>query len=370
MTFVQTWGWTPFVESFYEDALSAAPATAAWLPARVIGEERGWYRLIVPQTGVVVLGQVAGAFRHAAESRESFPAVGDWVVITRPRNTEDRVRIEALLPRRTCLRRKSAGRGAEAQVLAAQIDEVLVVTSCNQDINERRLERALALVADSGARARLLLSKADLLAAEARAELRAALAERFVGLAIEDISIHEPASMARLRASLVPGETYIVLGSSGVGKSSLINALTERAVQVVSEIRTDDDKGRHTTVARSLHALSGGALIIDTPGIREIQFASEQNVAGGGFADITELQQRCRFGNCSHQSEPGCAVQSALADGSLESDRWENYQKILREVAHQKRRESKALQSAARQGWAKLSRNSQARKRFERGDDR
>jgi ribosome biogenesis GTPase len=338
--------------------------------ARVIGVDRGWYRVALAESESHWFAQVTGAFRHDAHAAADYPTVGDWVRLeASPQHVHDRLRIEHLYDRRGALERTAAGTTGEVQVLAANVDEILIVISCNQDFNERRLDRAMVIARASGGRSRVLLSKVDLVSAEQLGELTDRVQRRFPHVDVLPVSMHEPLSVRALAESLRSGETYLVLGSSGVGKSTLLNELLGREVQDTASVREDDDKGRHTTVGRSLHRLKGGALVIDTPGIREIALTGDAESLDESFAEIEELIGRCRFTNCAHGSEPGCAVRAALEEGELSEERYESYQKLRREVAFQRRRQSKALQSEARQKWKRLGADAKARKRFERGED-
>jgi ribosome biogenesis GTPase / thiamine phosphate phosphatase len=237
-------------------------------------------------------------------------------------------------------------------VLAANVDVVLIVSSVNQELNLRRLERYLTLAWESGARPVLVLTKSDL-----SDDVPAALAEVesvAFGAPVHAISSVTGEGLDEVRAYLRPGVTAALLGSSGVGKSTLVNTLAGEELLETREIR-DDGKGRHTTTRRELVQLPGGGLVIDTPGMREVQLWIAEEGLEEAFEDVTELFGRCRFSDCAHQSEPGCAVKEALANGTLSPERWESYLKLQRELEHLERRLDKRAASEQRKRWRSLS---------------
>ncbi|HEY0230214.1 MAG TPA: ribosome small subunit-dependent GTPase A, partial [Dokdonella sp.] len=240
--------------------------------------------------------------------------------------------IERILPRRTELQRGAAGESHKRQVIATNIDAVFVLSGLDGDFNPARIERYLLLIQGSGATPVIVLTKADTATANeaAHEELR-----RRVPAAIEIFAINAKSSdsVAPLLAYLGPGSTAVLVGSSGAGKSTLTNTLLGEARQATSAVREHDSRGRHTTTHRALIQLPSGACLIDTPGMRELKLTGDEAIDEGQFADIDELAQSCRFGDCSHQSEPGCAVQAALADGRLDPARWHNYLKLRDELA-------------------------------------
>jgi ribosome biogenesis GTPase len=280
-----------------------------------------------------------------------LPAVGDWVAIA-ARQDEQGGTIQAVLPRRTKFSRKTAWQAAEEQVLAANVDVVLIVTSLNEDLNLRRLERYLTLAWESGARPVFVLTKADL-AADVDAAVGEVESIAF-GVPIAPLSSVTGAGLDALRSHLGAGVTAALLGSSGVGKSTLVNTLLGEELLETREIR-EDGKGRHTTTRRELVQLPGGALVIDTPGMREIQLWVADEGLEEAFEDVTELFGNCRFSDCAHESEPGCAVKAALADGSLSQERWESYLKLQREIAHLERRLDKRAAAEERKKWRAIS---------------
>ncbi|MGV3526394.1 MAG: ribosome small subunit-dependent GTPase A [Candidatus Sericytochromatia bacterium] len=351
------WGWNPFFATAYA-SLSAESAFPDRYPARIVAEHQGLYRWVGgPGEG---LAELSGSLRYHSLRREDLPAVGDWVRLHWQPQMQH-ARIEALLPRRSAFVRKQAGTRAAHQVVAANLDTVLLVTALNQDLNLRRLERYLTLAWDSGARPVIVLSKADL--SEQPEALLQGVQAVALGADICVLSALTGEGLGQLQPWLGAGQTLALLGSSGVGKSTLVNALLGEARQDTGSVRRDDDKGRHTTTHRELFRLPSGALVIDTPGMRELQLVGSGEGLETSFADLEALVTSCRYRNCQHAQEPGCAVQAALASGELERGRWHNYSKLLREEAYQSRREDPLEQAAQRRLWKKRSLNAQANMR-------
>lgn len=296
---------------------------------------------------------VPGRLRMAIRKGESVrPVVGDWVSFE-PRIQEGTSIIQAVLPRRTQLARKAAGRTDEEQVVAANVDVVFLVSALTRDLNPRRLERYLALAWDSGAQPVVVLTKADL------CEDVAAARESISALA-PDVPLHTVSSVTgegldTLWQYIGGNRTVALIGSSGVGKSTLINRLVGTARMVVGEVR-EDDKGRHTTTHRELFVLPQGGLVIDTPGMRELGLMESEEGVRTAFVDIEELAAGCRFNDCRHEKEPGCAVQQALRDGQLAPERLENYHKLVVEVARQERQRDAQAQARAKQDTKKATR--------------
>jgi len=315
-------GWdSSFAESF------RAAGGDGRVPARVAAESRGLYRLL-GEAGEQ-LAEMSGRLRHGALGRGELPAVGDWVAAA-PRGAQGRATIVQVLPRRTALVRKVAGRAIEAQVLAANLDVVLVVAALDRELNRRRLERYLALAWESGALPVVVLSKADL-AADAEG-VRAEVQGLAPGVPVVASSAATGRGMAELAAALGRGRTAALVGPSGVGKSSLLNALLGEEAQRVGAVREADGRGRHTTTARQMTVLPAGGVVIDTPGLRELQLWDAGDGLARAFEDLDELARQCRFRDCRHRGEPGCAVERAIERGDLAEERLASHRKMEAEL--------------------------------------
>lgn len=323
---LSTWGWNAHVES----AWRALPPSSALRPARVASAHRDRW-IVATATGL----RPAVRAGHAALIEPVPPCVGDWVALDVERSADTAV-ITATLPARTLIRRLAAGGHDGEQRIAANVDTVLVVGGLDGDHQPRRLRRYVAVAAGGGCRVAIVLNKADLHpdpAAAARG-----LHGLDPGIPIIPLSAHDPVSLQPVRALLRPGETFALLGSSGVGKSTLVNALLGCERQATGAVRSDDSRGRHTTTARELvpHAASD-AILLDTPGMRELALASDADLAAG-FADLAAFAARCRFRDCGHGNEPGCAVRAAIAEGALPGSRLSEVRKLEREMAREARR--------------------------------
>ena len=316
-----------------------SPAPDGLLPARVTAVHREAFRTVCAY-GEVFARLKAGVY-YVGGSRELFPAVGDFVLLRHDSNGESL--IVKTLPRRTCFSRKDPDPDMHEQVVAANFDYVFILSSLNHDFNLGRIQRYLAAAWQSGGIPVVVLTKADL--CESPRGYLAEVQSFAPGVDVFAVSAQTGAGMEELSARLKPGETVVFLGSSGVGKSSLVNALAGGELMKVNAIREDDSKGRHTTTHRELFRLPSGALVIDTPGMRELGLWGADEGIREAFADVEELLTRCRFSNCAHNGEPGCAVQAAVADGSLPADRWKSYLALRRENAFN---EQKAKQKERR----------------------
>jgi ribosome biogenesis GTPase len=314
-------GWSDELEQAF-----APHAELGLVPGRVTVQNRGLY-LVAGDDGELE-AEIAGRMRHEAAGGGTLPAVGDWVALRRPHD-DGRATIAEILPRRTKLSRKVPERELTEQVLAANVDVIFIVTSLNLELSLRRIERYLASAWESGAAPVILLTKSDL-AADADAR-RADVEAIAFGVPVHVLSSLTGEGLDELPRYFSGHRTAVFLGSSGVGKSTLINLLAGEELQATAEIRASDDRGRHTTVRRELLLLAGGGLVIDTPGMRELQLWESDEGMETTFADVTRLMSQCRFGDCSHRREPGCAVRAALAAGTLARDRWDSYLKLQRE---------------------------------------
>jgi ribosome biogenesis GTPase len=255
---------------------------------------------------------------------EDRPTVGDWVVLD-----DQCLRVERVLDRKSIFRRIAAGEKAEIQLIAANIDVLFVVTSCNEEFKESRLERYLALAVEAGVIPVVVLTKMDL-SDDADAYVERARSVQ-PGIPVESINALDRSTFDGVKAWIEPGSTIALVGSSGVGKSTLLNTLAKTGIAATSEIRADDKKGRHTTSHRALYRLADGGLVIDVPGIRELKVADVDAALATVFDDIEAMASNCRFADCHHESEPGCAVRKAVETGDIEARRLQNYRKLLRE---------------------------------------
>jgi ribosome biogenesis GTPase len=342
VTPLESLGWTGQLTTDFEPHLAAG-----FVPGRVAVQHRGQYDVLT-EAGEL-RADVAGRLLHEAATEAELPVVGDWVAVA-PRPDEGAGTIHAVLPRRTRISRKTPWLAAKEQVLAANVDTVLLTTSLNEDFSLRRLERYLATAWDSGAEPVIVLTKADL---HPDPEAAAAEVEGIAfGVPVLVVSARTGEGLDAVEEIVRPGRTLVLLGSSGVGKSTLVNTLAGEELLATNELR-GDGRGRHTTTHRELVVLPSGGLVIDTPGLRELQLWEVGQGVDHSFEDVTELFQQCRFNDCAHETEPGCAVRAALDDGTLDPMRWDSYLKLQRELAHLERRLDKRAQSEARREWAK-----------------
>ena len=340
----------------WHDALDDAFAShgaSGLVPARVIVAYGPTYR--VQGVSGEFLADTSGRLRHDAATRRDLPVVGDWVAVKPTTIEGGRASIQAVLPRSSLFSRKAAGNETVEQVLAANVDTAFLVTALDRDFNLRRLERYLAMTRESGAAPVIVLNKADLSADvdEQRREV-----ERVArGVPVHVTVARASEGLDGLAPYLQPGRTIAVLGSSGVGKSTLINRLLGHERLATREVRESDARGRHTTTHRELVTLPGGALLIDTPGMRELQLWSADSGMDEAFDDIAALARACFFGNCGHETEPRCAVKAAVERGELAPERLENYRKLRREQDALARRQDALADQAHKKQVRAIHRN-------------
>lgn len=345
--FLSLFGWDGFFESQMTHFLSQN-----LVPARVICEERNLYRVQL-DIEKVAWASISGKMQFNARTRADYPAVGDWVLLESEGNS-DRAIIHSICPRKTVIQRKQVGSNTDIQILSSNVDYVFVTTSANDDLNYRRVERYLAVAWESGSTPIILLTKADV-CAEKISEITTNVRMEFPGVEVFSLSQDEFEKAEFFPDYLKTGKTSVVIGSSGVGKSTLVNFLIGDEQIKTQDVRKADGKGRHTTTSRSLYVSRYGGLIIDTPGMRELQLSDHADGVKTQFADIETLIEGCRFTDCQHRTEPGCKIIEALEDNSLSETRWISYQKLIAEVRHSLRKQNRALASEDRKLWRKRS---------------
>ncbi|MCH6482818.1 ribosome small subunit-dependent GTPase A [Pseudoxanthomonas sp. LH2527] len=334
VTLLRAIGW-PYTgeptDAAWREALAAHPQAT---PARVIEQHRSGY-VVADAPGVGVKAESLPEWQRPRFPAHERPAVGDWVLLEDA--TGKRPRIVALLPRHTGIKRGAAGEHYHQQVIAANIDTVFIVCGLDADFNPRRIERYLLLVGGGGAQTAapepvIVLTKADRTEyADDAVEVLADLTAQ--GVPVFTVNAKDPDSVAQLEPWLEPGHTVVLVGSSGAGKSTITNTLLGDERMKTGEVRESDSRGRHTTTYRALIPLPAGACLIDTPGMRELKPTGEEDLADGGFADIEALAAQCKFRDCSHDREPGCAVRAAIDSEALDEGRFLNYLKLRDEVA-------------------------------------
>ncbi len=337
-------GWNPELEAIF-----AAYRVKGWVPARLIRETVINYGAFLEggeEIDVILCGRVW----HEAACDADLPAVGDWVAVEMGNENQPHI-IRATLPRRTCFSRKMPGNSSQAQVIGANVDYVAVVTDAGPDFNIRRMERYFMLIARSGAKAVVLVNKADLFPKKQSQQAAQEIAALWDGATVHVTSALNGDGLKVLKKYLKKGITMCVVGSSGVGKSTLVNQLYGEEWQWTSEVNETTGKGRHTTTARELVPLPGTGMLIDNPGMREIQMWTDEATLRDSFADVDALSADCKFADCSHRTDAKCAIRAAVDAGTLDHARYENFLNLETEIAALKKRSEKRQMTVER--WAK-----------------
>ena len=348
---IELYGWSDALQASF-----APHAAAGLVPARVLAQHRGLWRVMTAEGERTA--RLSGRFAGDASPGE-HPVVGDWLAVS-PEGVDDAT-VHALMPRRSAFSRRAVS-GGGVQVIAANVDVVFLVAALNADLNLRRLERYLVAARESGAMPVIVLTKTDLIAEPAR-EIEH-VADIAGGAPVVAVSALTGNGLEGLEPWLKPGLTAALLGSSGAGKSTLLNALAGARLMDTGAIRDSDDRGRHTTTHRELFRLPSGALLVDTPGMREFSVLAGDAALEASFADIVELFPHCRFGDCKHTTEPGCAVLAALAEGTLSEERWRAYLKLQGELAFEARKGDPAAEAAQRRQTKQLNKSQRARNKM------
>ncbi|MCM3218520.1 ribosome small subunit-dependent GTPase A [Bacillus cereus] len=339
---LESFGW----DSFFEEQVTEKNYEVG----RILLEHKHIYRIICNDGEY--MAELSGKFRHEAVTKGDYPAVGDWVYIKKIED-EKKAIIHRIFQRRSSFSRQEAGTRTEEQIIAANVDYLFLVNALNHDFNVRRMERYLLLAYESGAMPVIVLTKSSICNdIEQKIVETEAIA---IGVPIFVVDSLEHTGIDSLKQFVSSGKTIALVGSSGVGKSTLLNALIGIEVAKTGDIREEDSRGRHTTTHRELFQLPSGALVIDTPGMRELQLWEGSEAIQTTFSDIEELATTCRFRDCKHENEPGCAVYSAIENGLITIDRLKSYKKLQRELAYFIRKQDAILARAERDKWRKIS---------------
>lgn len=339
-------------------ALSFAPFAAQGLQVGRVARQHQHTYLLFTESGERS-AEVSGKLRHQAHSAEDIPCVGDWVVMQSPAGQTALIR--HILPRRTQFARKVAGGTTDVQLVATNIDSVFLICGLDHDFNLRRIERYLVMIWESGANPVIVLNKVDV--CNQLDQFLQDVEAIALGVPVIQISALHNQGLNELAPYLQPGQTVALLGSSGVGKSTLTNQLVRESIQAVQTVRADDSRGRHTTSSRQLICLPSGAVLIDTPGMRELQLWTTTKGVSATFAEIETLATQCRFRDCQHQQEPDCAVQAALAEGELDAQRLQSYRKLQREEAYLQRQQDQKTQLNTKARWKQMTKSMRQRQK-------
>jgi len=314
----------------YSKRINIEKELGSFFPARVTAEHRGLY--VINEGEKELTAVVTGKMMFSASSREDFPSVGDWVLVESA--GEGSAIVRGILPRATVLKRKSAGRESKTQIIASNIDTAFIMQAVDRDFNPNRIERGMALALSGNIEAEIILNKTDLIGKAELEIITGSLKERFPETKMYAASTVTEEGIPLIKEAIRKGRTYCFIGSSGVGKSSMLNALTGHDLMKTGEISISAEKGRHVTTHRRLFVLEEGGLIIDTPGMREVGLLDAEEGLGEVFSDFAEMRKNCRFIDCTHTHEPGCAVLEGLRNGEVDEERYENYVKLVREERH------------------------------------
>lgn len=344
----QSLGWSNSFQ-FYFDELNEPTL----IPARVLSEDKSYFTVQMPDNAQS-RATLSGKMRHQIQQNGEKPAVGDWIVCEVPPMDHDAVLVHALLPRKTCVKRANAGGGP--QIILANVDSIFITTSANEEFNLNRLERYVAITFDSGAEPVLILTKTDLMKKDELNRIK----EHFPTISVFGVTQKDSLTYIPLFNYLQKGHTVGLIGSSGVGKSTLINHVMGYDKQKIKNIREADAKGRHTTTRREFFLTPFGGWIADTPGMRELGLLDQQVGVDSQYSDIVSLAKKCRFKDCGHETEPGCAILKALQNNELDSEKWKNYLKLKSELEYYERKGNKALEAEQKKMWKQINKDLKA----------
>ncbi|EQB38895.1 hypothetical protein M948_00700 [Virgibacillus sp. CM-4] len=329
--------------------------------ARVAAVQRNQYRITDGENDYIA--HVSGRFLNGTTSILEFPTIGDWVRVDKLME-EGKAVIHQVVPRKSQFIRQAAGEKTEGQLVAANVDTILIVNSLNEDLNIRRMERYVLAAYESGATPIIVLTKKDECTEAVLADTISEIEEIAIGVPIVALSSLTGEGLNDLLEYVVPKRTAALLGSSGVGKSTLVNILLGEEVQTTKAIRSQDSKGRHTTTHRELFQLQSGALLIDTPGMRELQLWEGDHSFNTTFQDVESFVEACYFTDCRHDTEPGCRVKAAIASGELSEQRFQSYLKLQRELAYEKRKQDQKAQLEEKNKWKQISKTMKKRYKY------